>query len=115
MQPWSPGGGQVGDVLRGLQRSCRLAGPPGGVVLLFVLQGCRLMGTCPSGGRPSLAVSPRPAKLARGDLQTRGVEMPPAAGGVREGPGGHSHTAAEPSPSALGLAVGGPGVTGWVR
>lgn len=76
---------------------CRRAAPspglPGGAVLPFVLQGRRLVGTCPSGGRPLLAGSPRGAKPALGDSQTRGVAMPPAAGRVREGPGGPGHTA----------------------
>lgn len=78
-------------------RDCRRAapspGPPGGAVPPFVLQGRRLVGTCPSGGRPLLAGSPRGAKPALGDSQTRGVAMPPAAGRVREGPGGPGHTA----------------------
>lgn len=93
MRPRSPGGGQAGDVLRGLQKSCPLARPARGAVPPFVLQGRRLVGTCPSGGRPLLAGSPRGAKPALGDSQTRGVAMPPAAGRVREGPGGPGHTA----------------------
>lgn len=93
MRPRSPGGGQAGDVLRGRQKSCSLARPARGAVPPFVLQGRRLVGTCPSGGRPLLAGSPRGAKPALGDSQTRGVAMPPAAGRVREGPGGPGHTA----------------------
>lgn len=75
------------------RRAAPSPGPPGGAVPPFVLQGRRLVVTCPSGGRPLLAGSPRGAKPALGDSQTRGVAMPPAAGRVREGPGGPGHTA----------------------